>query len=148
MAYAALLSGVCLANAGLGAVHGLASPLGARLPIPHGAACGAVLWQTTETNVRTLEESQPDAPALARYAEAGVILGGLAPALPPSAARQALVDTLRAWVGRLGIPRLSAFGMRVEDIPVIVADAPGSSMRTNPVALGDTQLTDILKRAM
>ncbi len=57
MAFAALLSGICLANAGLGAVHGLASPLGAYFPIPHGAACGAVLSATVALNIRALEEA-------------------------------------------------------------------------------------------
>jgi alcohol dehydrogenase len=148
MAYAALLSGICLANAGLGAVHGLASPLGGQLPIPHGVACGSVLWQTIEANVRALEDRAPDGPALGRYADAGRILAGLGSAVPDAEARSALVDTLRGWVARLEVPGLAAFGMGPQHIPAIVADSPGSSMRTNPVALTDAELTDILERAL
>jgi alcohol dehydrogenase class IV len=148
MAYAALLSGICLANAGLGAVHGLASPLGGQLPIPHGMACGAVLWQTIGANVRALQERAPDAPALARYADAGRLLGGLRPTASDADARAVLVGTLREWVTRLEVPGLAAFGMGPQHIPAIVADSPGSSMRTNPVALSDADLTDILERAL
>jgi alcohol dehydrogenase len=148
MAYAALLSGICLANAGLGAVHGLASPLGGQLPVPHGMACGAVLWQTIETNILALGERDPGSPALGRYADAGRILAGLPEARPAGEARAALVDTLRGWVTALGVPGLSAFGMGAQDIPAIVADSPGSSMRTNPVALTDAELTSILQRSL
>jgi alcohol dehydrogenase len=148
MAYAALLSGICLANAGLGAVHGLASPLGGQLPIPHGMACGAVLWQTIEANILALGEREPGSPALPRYADAGRILAGLPQASPADEAREALVDTLRDWVARLEVPGLSAFGMGAQDIPAIVADSPGSSMRTNPVALTDAELTHILQRSL
>ena len=147
MAYAALLSGVCLANAGLGAVHGFASPLGARLPIPHGMACGAVLWQTIRTNITALTERAPDSPALPKYAQAGRILADLPSTIRDGAARVALVDTLRDMVEALGVPSLSAFEMTEEDIPLIVADSPGSSMRTNPVALSDEELTAILRQA-
>ena len=148
MAYAALLSGVCLANAGLGAVHGLASPLGACLPIPHGMACGAVLWQTIHANVTALEERATETPALGRYAEVGRVLADLPAGTTDEEARAALVDTLRHWVARLEIPGLAAFGMRPEHIPGIVADSPGSSMQTNPVALSDAELAGILGGAM
>jgi len=148
MAYAALLSGICLANAGLGAVHGLASPLGAQLPIPHGMACGAVLWQTVEVNVMALRERAPDATALDRYADAGRILARLPDNVSDDEASRTLVDTLRAWAECLEVPGLSAFEMRPEHIPVVVADSPGSSMRTNPVALTDSELTGILERAL
>ena len=148
MAYAALLSGVCLANAGLGAVHGFASPLGARLPIPHGMACGAVLWQTVRTNIIALTERVPDSPALPKYAEAGRILASLPSTIRDGAARVALVDVLHDLVKRLEVPPLSAFEMTAEHIPVIVADSPGSSMRTNPVALTDEELTSILQQAL
>lgn len=148
MAYAALLSGVCLANAGLGAVHGLASPLGSQLPIPHGMACGAVLWQTIEANIRGLTARDPGAIALRRYADAGRILADLPADGDDARARLALVATLRDWVGRLDVPGLSSFGMGPEHIPAVVADSPGSSMRTNPVALSDAELTDILERAL
>ncbi len=147
MAYAALLSGICLANAGLGAVHGLASPLGARLPIPHGMACGAVLWQTIEVNVRALRERAPGSPALARYAEAGRIVGHR-PDLGDEEACSYLVATLHDWVARLEVAGLATFGMVGPDIPAVVADSPGSSMRTNPVSLTDEELTDILVRAL
>jgi alcohol dehydrogenase len=148
MAYAALLSGVCLANAGLGAVHGFASPLGAQLPIPHGMACGAVLWQTIRTNITALTERVPGSPALPKYAEAGRILAGLPPTVRDGAARVALVDTLHDMVEALDVPPLSAFEMSAEHIPVVVADSPGSSMRTNPVALTDEELSAILEQAL
>ena len=148
MAYAALLSGVCLANAGLGAVHGFASPLGAQLPIPHGMACGAVLWQTTSTNITALTERVPDSGALPKYAEAGRILAGLPSTSSDEVARVALTDSLHHMVEALDVPRLSAFGMTADLIPVVVADSPGSSMRTNPVTLTDDELTDILEQAL
>jgi alcohol dehydrogenase class IV len=148
MSYAALLSGICLANAGLGAVHGLASPLGARLPIPHGTACGAVLWQTVDTNIAALEDRQPDSPALDAYATAGRILAGLAAEVSPAHARRSLVTTLRTLVAELGVPGLSAYGMSSGHIAAVVADSPGSSMRTNPVPLSDGELALILERAL
>ena len=78
MAYAALLSGICLANAGLGAVHGLAAPIGSLLPIAHGAACGALLVATTRVNLDRLAALGPEgADGLARYAHAGRLLAGL-----------------------------------------------------------------------
>lgn len=148
MAYAALLSGVCLANAGLGAVHGFASPLGAQLPIPHGMACGAVLWQTTRANITALTDRAPDSPALAKYAEAGRILADLPSNIRDGAARVQLVDTLHDMVEALGVPGLSAFEMAAARIPLVVADSPGSSMRTNPVNLSDEELTAILEQAL
>ena len=76
MAYAALCSGICLAQAGLGAVHGLASPLGAQYPIPHGAACGATLVAATRVNIAALEARDPGNRALSRYAAAGRLFTG------------------------------------------------------------------------
>ena len=148
MAYAALLSGVCLANAGLGAVHGFASPLGARLPIPHGMACGAVLWQTVRANITALADREPGSPALPKYAEAGRILADLPSAIRDGAARMQLVDTLHDMARALDVPGLAAFEMNAADIPAVVADSPGSSMRTNPVALSDEELTSILQQAL
>ena len=148
MAYAALLSGICLANAGLGAVHGFASPLGAQLSIPHGMACGAVLWQVTEANITALAARDPSSPALPKYAQAGRILAQLPHGISDEAARVGLVDALHEWVDALGVPPLSAFEMTAAQIPVIVADSPGSSMRTNPIELTDQELTAILDGAL
>jgi alcohol dehydrogenase len=148
MAYAALLSGVCLANAGLGAVHGFASPLGAQLTIPHGMACGAVLCQVIEANIAALEARAPGSPALTRYADAGRLLVSMPPGGDDAEARAMLVATLQDWVQQLDVPGLASFGMTHELIEVVVADSPGSSMRTNPVALDDSELAEVLRRSL
>jgi len=147
MAYAALLSGICLAHAGLGAVHGLASPLGAQFPVPHGAACGAMLALVTEANLFALRIRDPDAPVLARYGTLGRVLTGL-PGASDDVATGALVETLRDWTERLGVPGLAAWGVDAAAIPALVADARGSSMRTNPVVLTDGELTAVLTASL
>lgn len=147
MAYAALLSGICLAHTGLGAVHGLASPLGARHPIGHGAACGATLVAATQVNLAALEARDPNGPALQRYAAAGRVLSG-APGLDDVDARAALVDTLADWARRLAVRGLATFGVGESDFPPLVADARGTSMRTNPIELTDTEVAAILSASL
>ena len=147
MAYAALLSGICLAHTGLGAVHGLASPLGARHPIGHGAACGATLVAATLVNLAALEARDPDGPGLGRYAQAGRVLSGQAD-LAESTARAALLDTLADWTRRLMVRGLGALGVRERDYPPLIADARGMSMRTNPIELTDGEVEAILRASL
>ena len=147
MAFASLASGICLAHAGLGVVHGLAAPLGGALPIPHGAACGAVVAPATIVNLRAIEARHPDGPALARYARAGRVLlddSGLA----DGAARAGLVRLLEDWTSRLELSRLGAYGLTAAEIPTIVAGSRGGSMRTNPLPLEDEELEEILAAAL
>jgi alcohol dehydrogenase class IV len=148
MAWAALLSGICLANAGLGAVHGLASPLGAQFPVPHGAACGATLAYVTEANLAALEARDPESPALRRYANLGRLLARLPESALDRTAREALVATLHAWSAALAVPGLGTWGVSLDSIPDLVADARGSSMRTNPVVLTDEELAAILRASI
>jgi alcohol dehydrogenase class IV len=146
MAEAALCSGICLAQAGLGAVHGLASPLGALFPIPHGAACGATLVATTRVNVAALEEREPGNVALGRYAALGRLLADHEGS--DAEARAALVALLEEWRARLAVPRLSAYGITEADIPAVVADSRGSSMKTNPIVLTDEEIAAILRDSL
>src|SRR5947209_9713531 len=74
MSFASLLSGLALANAGLGVVHGFAAALGGMLQAPHGALCAAVLPYGMAINIRALRERVPEGDALARYGEIAGIL--------------------------------------------------------------------------
>ena len=143
MSWAACCSGIALANAGLGAVHGIVAALGARFPVPHGTGCGILLAATTRANLAALEARAPTIPALARYADAGRLLAGR-PDLADDAARASLVDELDAWTASLGLPRLADYGITPADLPALVADSRGSSMRTNPVVLDDAEIAGIL----
>jgi len=147
MSWAACCSGIALANAGLGAVHGIVAALGARLPVPHGTGCGVLLAATTRANLAALAARAPGSPALARYADAGRILARYS-ALPDEAARDSLVAELQAWTEALGLPRLADFGMTPADLPAVVADSRGSSMRTNPIALTDPEIAAILAECL
>jgi alcohol dehydrogenase len=148
MAWAALCSGIALANAGLGAVHGLVAPLGARFGVHHGTGCGALVAATTRTNLAALAERAPRSPALARYAEAGRLLAGdpagAAGMRTDDDARTALLATLDGLTAALRIPGLSASGVTADAFPALVAESRGSSMRTNPVVLTDGEIAAIL----
>ena len=143
MAYASLLSGICLAQTGLGSVHGLASPLGALYPIPHGVVCGTLVGAATKINIRVLEARAPDSPALAKYACVGRLLTGKD--LDDRGARSALVALLHAWTERLQLQRLGHYGVGADDLDRIVAGSRGSSMKTNPMVLTDDEIAAVVR---
>jgi alcohol dehydrogenase class IV len=151
MAYAALLSGITLAQAGLGAVHGLAQPIGAYFEAPHGAVCGALLAAATAANARALAARDPEGVGLGKYARALAILAaGSAPAVKPRRRRSAatqLARLLEEWTERLAVPCLSAWGIGRDDVPRIVAGARNNSMKSNPVELNDDELKGVLGTA-
>lgn len=144
MAYAALLSGITLAQVGLGSVHGLASPLGAFYPIGHGVVCGTLVAAATEVNITTMLEREADNPALAKYARLGEVLCQRRHA-SADAARQALVALLKDWTARMQLPRLGEFGVAAAGLEHVVANARGSSMKTNPIVLTDTEIAAVLR---
>lgn len=147
MALAALLSGICLAQAGLGSVHGLAQPLGAFFPIPHGVICGTLVAAATRVNLEVMQDREPANPALAKYAEAGRLLAGM-PQAGEEEARAALVSLLEDWTRRMDLPSLTALGVREADLPRIVAHARGSSMKTNPMILSDAEIERVVRQRL
>jgi alcohol dehydrogenase class IV len=144
MAMCSLLGGIALANAKLGAVHGLAGVVGGTADVPHGLACAALLAPVIEANVRAARSSPSGADVLERYAEAARLLTG-----HPGAS----VEDGLAWIGEtlslLNVPGLAAFGLRPQDADDIAAKAmTSSSMKGNPVMLSHDDLTAILLQAL
>ncbi len=143
MSFASLCGGLALANAGLGAVHGLAGPLGGAYPVPHGAACAALLAPVSAANVRAMRERDPGNPALARYAELAAMLGGGA-----AAAAEDAPALLGAFAEGLGIEGLASFGLTSGGFEELAAKAAASSsMKGNPVELGRDELCRALESA-
>jgi alcohol dehydrogenase class IV len=147
MAYAALLSGITLAQVGLGSVHGLASPLGAYFPIPHGVVCGTLVAAATDVNVGALLARDAGNPVLRKYARVGRLLTGRDD-YDDESARQALIELLAGWSERLALPRLSEYGIKESDLAAIVANSRGNSMQTNPIVLTDAEIAAILLRRL
>lgn len=144
MALAALFSGMALANARLGAVHGFAAPLGAMLGAAHGEICAALLPHVMEANIRNLRHSAPKHPALVRYEEVGRMLTGT-----EGAAATEGVEFVRKLCRDLGIRGLAALGLTeglMED--VVEKAARASSMHGNPIVLARDELLGILRKAM
>jgi alcohol dehydrogenase class IV len=144
MALASLFSGLALANAKLGAVHGFAGPLGGMIDIPHGVVCGKLLPFVLETNVRALRDRAPNSAALTRCDEIARLLTGRKDAKAADAV---------AWTYGLcevfALPGLRRFGLTEAHLPQATAKAGrASSMKGNPIQLTDGELTAILADAM
>ncbi len=156
MSYAALMSGICLANAGLGAVHGLAGTTGAQFSIPHGAVCGTLMAAANDMNVRELHKtvrhgSATGKPAIAgvhsalgKYATLGRIFAD-ATGKSDSYYIDFFIDYLHAVNYRLNLPRLGSFGLVHGDLEAISSQ---SDVKNNPVRLSSAQLLEILEQRL
>jgi alcohol dehydrogenase class IV len=145
MALAALFGGLALANAGLGAVHGFAAPIGGLFPqAPHGAVCAALLPHVMRVNLRASRERDPGSAALRRYDQVARIVTG---------SDKASADDGVEWVtdlcAALRIPRLGFHGITAADIPLLVQNGSrASSMKPNPILLTSDELAGILNAAI
>jgi alcohol dehydrogenase class IV len=141
---ASLFGGMCLANSGLGAVHGLAAAAGAKLSAPHGAVCAAVLAAAMEVNLRALRDRAPDHPALRRMAEVATLGTDRSDATPEDA-----ITWLQELTAALSIPGLASYKLSENEISTVASAAQkASSMRGNPIELSDTEVTEIVTRSL
>jgi alcohol dehydrogenase class IV len=143
MAYAALMSGIALANAGLGVVHGLASPLGSLFCIPHGIACGTMLAAATRATIRKLVNNDGDH-HLQKYARLGALFTGC-DMRETGRACERFVELLEEWTELLNMPRLSSFGVKKEDFGLIIAQ---SGNKNNPAKLNSEEISEILSNKL
>jgi alcohol dehydrogenase class IV len=144
MSLASLFSGLALANAGLGAVHGFAAPIGGMFPAPHGAVCAALLPHVMAVNIRALRQREPQSEALRRYEEVARLVTGQP---------RATAEDGASWAGELcaglRIAKLRSYGITETDVPVLCERAAiASSMKGNPLALTPEELREVLQRAL
>jgi len=144
LALASLLGGLSLANAGLGAVHGFAAPVGGIFDAPHGAVCAALLGPVMQINVTALRARDPGGPALVRYQEVAALVTG-----NPAATIEEGLAWVAALCRALDVPGLARYGMDESDVAALVDKARvASSMKGNPIVLTDAELTEIATRAL
>ena len=143
MALASLLGGLALANSGLGAVHGFAAPIGGMFAAPHGAVCAALLPHVMKMNVRALRERKTASDALLRYDRVAALLTGKREV----GARDG-INWVTALCDALRVPGLRTYGVTENDFATLVEKAAqASSMKANPIALTNEELTEILQAA-
>lgn len=144
MSFASLCGGLALANAGLGAVHGIAGPFGGGYHAAHGATCAALLAPITATNLAALRTRAPGHPALARYDEAARLC-----LARPDATAADLVIWLRDLVRQLQVPGLSTYGFGPADFDDLIPKSlAASSMKGNPIPLTAAELAAALEQAL
>ena len=144
MSFGSLLSGMALANAKLGGVHGFAGPIGGMFPAPHGAVCARLLPIVLETNLTALRERGGEPPVLGRFDEVAGMLTG-----DPLARAEEGIQWLRELCAALRVRGLSDYGVREADFAEIMAAAgKSSSMQGNPIGLTEQELSRILTQAL
>ena len=144
MALASLFGGLCLANSGLGVVHGISGPLGGMFTAAHGALCAQILPHALRINVRAMRARSPLAPGLARVHEVAALLTGDATAPPEDGVRW-----LEELCRRLQIAPLSQYGVTSQDIPALVGKSlAASSTKANPIELTSAEVAEIIEASL
>jgi alcohol dehydrogenase class IV len=144
MSLASLFGGLALANAKLGAVHGIAGPLGGMFKAAHGAICGRLLPFVMEMNIAALQMREPESPSLARYREVAQIVTGKTEAEPSDG-----INWVQNICSRLKLPPLAGYEITEADFPLVVEKAQAaSSMKGNPIQLIEEELVKILRQAL
>lgn len=143
MSYASLSGGLALANAGLGAVHGLAGPIGGMFSAPHGAICARLLPAVIRENYTVIKAGMPDHPVLNRFHEIAQWVTG-----NKKAGVNDLIEHLFNLCNLLHIPRLRDFGVSEVDFEEIaIKGQAASSMKANPVQLDHGSILRILEES-
>ena len=141
MSYGSLISGITLANAGLGIVHGLASSVGSFFDVPHGVVCGTLLGAATKINIEKLQNNHdPDHQSLGKYANVGRIFAKNENMNNKQACRY-LIDEIENWIDLLKMPRLSDYGVRNEDVEKILSL---SGNKQNPIKLEADEISKLI----
>jgi alcohol dehydrogenase class IV len=144
LSYAALMSGIALANAGLGVVHGFASSIGGMFAVPHGVVCGALLAPCLRRTIRALSQNEAGLPHLVKYARAGEILC----ARRRATARETcdmLIEKLEEFVHILKIPGLGSYGVTASSFDAIIDKTDN---KNNPAKLDKEDMRKILMESI
>jgi alcohol dehydrogenase class IV len=144
MSYASLISGITLANANLGAVHGFASSIGGMFHIPHGVVCGTLMGATNRITVDKMKQAGNASLALNKYANLGKLFSD-ADGKSNEWYISSFLDTIDEWSDLLALPRLSQFGIKKSDFEKIAAI---TDSKTNPVNLEAADFISILEKRL
>ncbi len=140
MAHAALLSGMALANSGLGLAHGVAAALGIHNRVPHGLACAVMLPAALRLNCQVRQ---------AELAHLACQVLDLPPATAAAEAAQGFIAHVEGLCRRVGVPsRLGQLGVGRQQIPELVRSSRGTSMSANPRDVSDEELSRLLEEML
>ncbi|MFY0627332.1 MAG: iron-containing alcohol dehydrogenase [Reichenbachiella sp.] len=142
MAYASFASGLTLANAGLGSVHGMAGVIGGYFEMPHGTICGTLMSAVNSITVRKLRKEESQNIALKKYAKVGKMFSQRSHKSEDFHI-DFLLNLIDEWCDKFEIPLLSNYGINSQDLDRIVQN---SSNKNNPVALTEDDMREALSQ--
>jgi alcohol dehydrogenase class IV len=144
MSFASLCGGLALANAGLGAVHGFAGPIGGMFKAPHGMVCACLVVAVADKNYAAMKAREPNNPALAKFDEAVKII-----LQDESGTFDEGLERLKTFCMQMFVPGLSEYNITESDFSEIVSKAQNaSSMKGNPIQLTEEELHAILAESL
>lgn len=140
MSLASYFSGITLANAGLGLVHGFASPIGGYFEIPHGVICSTLMSRCNQVTVRKLRKTNTNPRALKKYALVGRLFSA-DKMRSDDYYIDMLLDRIESWTREMKIPSLAHFGVSSEHFLKIVRSTDN---KNNPIKLDESEMMEVL----